>query len=87
MKNFHFLSICYSELPKVTFIEGKRGLPDEKSVILTLLRGLESWERWQMNHQTCTLKVKKFQLSPPAKIVNQRTFSEGGMEFIPPRGL
>ena len=40
----------------------KSGLFDEKTVISQLLEVLETLGRWQINRQTCTLKVKKFEL-------------------------
>ena len=63
----------------------KSNVFDEKTVILRLLWVLESWERWQMNRQTCTLKVKKFELIRQHKIVSQSNFIEGGVKYTPPR--
>ena len=63
------------------------GLFDEKIVISPLLEVLESLGRWQNNRQTCTLKVKKFELIDGNKKINQSSFREGGMIFIPPRDL
>ena len=62
-------------------------LPDTKIDILTLLRVLESWERWQMNRHTCRFKVKKFQKFFFAKIFGYNSFSVGGGGFRLPYAL
>ena len=46
----------------------KSGLFDEKTVISQLLEVLETLGRWQINRQTCTLKVKIFQNFHKGKI-------------------
>ena len=53
MSYFAHLSHLYSE---------NLGLFDEKTVVSPLLKVLETLGRWQINRQTCTLKVKKFEL-------------------------
>ena len=37
-----------------------------------------------MNRQTCTLKVKKFELIGQHKILSQSNFIEGGVKYTPP---
>ena len=62
------------------------GLFDEKIVISPLLKVLESLGRWQMNHQTYTLKVKIFQNFHIGKIVqgNIKTGRVAHCATVPP---